>query len=207
MEKNSINTNFENSSDNELLNIDNTAYSNLKGNKYFTFIDGQLESFNNDIISFTNAKAKCENGGKVEIIAKNLARTKLLETTTTIAKLVNQQAAGDLMILKSSGFPTRKEADSYPEFPAPTSLKLKSGLSHGEITVEVPVQKNTRVYCIYHAPMPASAEIKEWNNVLSTKHKTTITGLTPGTQQAVRAGYLGTNGKINLSEIFTIFVQ
>jgi hypothetical protein len=207
MEKNSINTNFENSSDSELLNIDNTAYSNLKGNKYFTFMDGQLESFNNDIISLTNAKAKCENGGKVEIHAKNLARTKLLETTSTIAKIVNQQAEGDLMVLKSSGFPTRKEADSYPEFPAPTSLKLKSGLTHGEITVEVPVQKNTRVYCIYHAPMPASAEIKEWNNVLSTKHKTTITGLTPGTQQAVRAGYLGTNGKINLSEIFTIFVQ
>lgn len=207
MEKNSINTNFENSSDNELLNIGNTTYSNLNGNKNFTFMDGQLESYNNDITRFTTAKSKCENGGKIEITAKNLARTKLLETTSTIAKIVNQQADGDLLILQSSGFPTRKEADSYPEFPAPSSIKLKSGLAHGEIIVDVPVQRNTRVYCIYHAPMPASAEIKEWTNVLSTKHKTTITGLAPGTQQAVRAGYLGTNGKINLSEIFTIFVQ
>lgn len=207
MEKNSINTNFENSSDNELLNIGNTTYSNLNGNKSFTFMDGQLESYNNDITRFTAAKSKCENGGKIEITAKNLARTKLLESTSTIAKIVNQQADGDLMVLQSSGFPTRKEADSYPEFPAPSSIKLKSGLAHGEIIVEVPVQRNTRVYCIYHAPMPVSSEIKEWNNVLSTKHKTTITGLVPGTQQAVRAGYLGTNGKINLSEVFTIFVQ
>ncbi|WP_320053459.1 hypothetical protein [uncultured Acetobacteroides sp.] len=207
MEKNSINTFFDNSSDYELLNIGNATYSNLKGNKYFTFKEGQLESYNNDIIALTNAKAKCENGGKVEYSAKNIARAKLLETTSTIAKIVNQQAEGNLMILKSSGFPTRKEAESYPEFPAPTSLKLKSGMAHGEIIVEVPVQKNTRVYCIYHAPMPASANIKEWNNVLSTKHTAIITGLTPGTQQAVRAGYVGTNGKINLSEIFTIFVQ
>ena len=207
MGKNYINTCFDNSSDNEMLNIGNIAYSNLKGNKYFNFLDGQLESFNNDIVSFTNAKAKCENGGKVEIVAKNLARTKLLETTSIIAKVVNQQAGGDLMILKSSGFPTREEAENYPEFPAPTSLKLKSGLAHGEIVVDIPVQRNTRVYSIYHAPMPAPENIKEWNNLLSTKHKTTISGLTPGTQQAVRAGYLGTNGKINLSDVFTIFVQ
>jgi hypothetical protein len=207
MEKNSIITNFDNYSDSELQNIASVIHENLKANKHFTFTEGQMTAFQKDITTFIDARVKSDNGGKLEVHAKNMAKKALLLTISDLSKIINQQAKNDLTILKSSGFPTRKEADSYPEFPAPTSIKLKSGLTHGEIIVEVPVQKKTRVYSIYHATMPVPNNIKEWNNMLSTKHKTTITGLTPGTQQAVRAGYLGTNGKINLSEVFTIFVQ
>ena len=207
MERNNVRTNYGAYTDNAFLETAQVGYDNLKISKYFIFPDGQLNAFNTYITAFADAKVKAGNGGKAEIYAKNVARNNLENEVTSITRMVNQQANGDITVLKSSGFPLRKEPESYPEFPAPANIKLKSGIAHGEIVVEVPAVKRTRMYFIYHAPMPTPEEIKDWNSVLSTKHKATITGLTPGSQHAVRAGYIGTNGKVNLSEIFTIFVQ
>ena len=207
MERNNVITNYKGYTDNELIDTSRIGHSSLKASTYFIFPEGQLNAFNTCITTFADAKVKAGNGGKIEIYAKNVARINLENELTDITRMVNQQAKGDLTVLKSAGFPLYKEPESYPEFPAPSIIKLKSGIAHGEIVVEVPAVKRTRMYFIYHAPVPVPEEIKDWNSILSTKHKARITGLTPGTQQAVRAGYIGTNGKINLSEIFTIYVQ
>ncbi len=207
MEKNNVLTSFSNQSDGDLFATTNRMHNKLKDNSFFTFADGKLVRLLTLITTFSESRIKAANGGRAEVLTKNTARGVLENEASDIAKIVNQQAKGDVNILTSSGIPLYKEGDTYPEFPAPETIKLKQGIAHGVITVEVPVKKNTRVYCIYHAPVPASADIKEWNSLLSSKHKATITGLTPGTQVAVRAGYVGTNGNINLSETFTIFVQ
>lgn len=207
MERNSVITNYDNNTDIELLDVAHEATDSLSSNTAFSLPTGRLDKVRSVITDFIETRTKAANGGKAEIYAKNTIRGELLYEVSDLAKFVNQQAKGNLTMLKSSGFPLRKEGESHPEFPAPEVIKLSPGITHGEVVVEVPVKKNSRVYCIYHTPMPASAEMKEWTSLLSTKHKATITGLTPGTQLAIRAGYLGTNGKINLSETFTIFVQ
>jgi hypothetical protein len=207
MEKNNVLTNFSNKSDGDLFNITSRMHDALKDNSFFTFADGKMVRFLTLINTFSEAQIKAANGGRTEVLAKNTVREELQNEASDIAKIVNQQAKGDVTALTSSGGTLWKENDSHPEFPAPENIKLSSGITHGVITVEVPVKKNTRMYCIYHTPMPASADMKQWTSLLSTKHKATVTGLTPGLQHAVRAGYVGTNGNINLSETFTIFVQ
>jgi hypothetical protein len=207
MERNSVITNYASLSDNVLISTAQNAYDNLIGNKRFIFAEGRLPAFLTSINTLYDAKSKASNEGKVEMHAKNVAKKALQDDITDIARIVNLQAKGDMTILKSSGLPLRKESENHPEFPAPSTVKLKSGIGHGEIVVDIPAEKNSRLYCIYHAPMPAPDDMKKWDNILSTKHRTTIVGLVPGTQQAVRAGYIGTNGKINLSGVFTIFVQ
>jgi len=207
MEKHRVITNFSMLSDSELLKTVKNAVLNLKDNKGYVFTEGKLTDLDSKATELTDAIAKSINGGRLVVQKKNDVRLEVEFKLSDIAKTVNLQANYNLAMLESTGLPLIKEAESYPEFPAPKMLKLKSGIAHGEIIVEVPVQKKTRIYCIYHSKMPAAAEIKEWNHILSTKHKATITGLTPGDQIAVKAGYVGTNGKINLSETFTIYVQ
>jgi len=207
MERNSVITNFDSKPDLELLDIASKIHEALKTSVSFNFPTGKLVGLQSQITDFTEVLIKTANGGKAEIFNKNSIRGGLLLELSDFAKMVNQQAKGNVTMLKTSGIPLWKEGDSYPEFPAPDKIKLSPGITHGEVVVEVPVNKNTRMYCIYHAPMPASADMKQWTSVLSTKHKATVTGLTPGTHLAIRAGYVGTNGKINLSETFTIFVQ
>jgi len=207
MERNSVITNYDNNTDVEILDVANETTDRLESNVAFTLPAGKIEKVRSVANDLKEARIKAANGGKIETHNKNSIRDLLLFEISDLAKIVNQQAKGNVTMLLSSGFPLKKENETYPEFPAPDKVKLTTGITHGEVVVEVPVNKNTRMYCIYHTPMPASADMKLWTSLLSTKHKATITDLTPGTQVAIRAGYIGTNGKINLSETFTIFVQ
>lgn len=203
----SVVTSFVHYTEGNLFNSASEMYYGLNGNPHFSFAEGLLDQLDASLRKYKEAKIHAENKGKAEVFAKNMAKEELREIMSEVAKNVNLQAKGDTSLLISTLIPLCKDGKRHQELPAPELVKLSSGITHGEVVVDVPVNKNTRVYSIYYATMPVSDNIKEWNNLLSTKHKLTIKGLTPATQQAFRAGYLGTSGKVNLSEIFTIIVQ
>jgi hypothetical protein len=182
-------------------------YQYLNGNPRFNIADGLLTRLASCISTYSNARMKADNRGKLEVFAKNVAKEELQGVMSEIARHVNLWAKGDSVLLASSGIPLCKEGKRHQELAAPGLVKLSSGITHGEVVVDVPANKNTRVYSIYYATMPAPADVRLWCNILSTKHKITIGGLQPASQQAFRAGYLGTSGKVHLSEVFTILVQ
>jgi len=203
----SVVTSFVHYTESNVLESSYEMYYGLKENPHFTFADGMLTRLDTSIKKFEKARRQAENKGKIEVFFKNLAKEELRGIMSEVAKNVNLQAKGDLTLLLSSCIPLCKTGKRHQELAAPIGVKLSSGITHGQVVVDIPVNKNTRVYSIYYATMPAAANINEWTNLLSTKHKVTIEGLTPATQQAFRVGYLGTNGKMNLSDIFTIIVQ
>lgn len=203
----SVVTSFVHYTDSNVLESSYEMYYGLNENPHFTFVDGMLTRLDASINKYKAARIQAENKGKIEVFFKNLAKEELRSIMSEVAKNVNLQAKGDLTLLLSSCIPLCKTGKRHQELAAPMVVRLSSGITHGQVVVDIPVNKNTRVYSIYYATMPAAANINEWNNLLSTKHKVTIVGLTPATQQAFRVGYLGTNGKMNLSDIFTIIVQ
>lgn len=207
MERVNVAVDFSRKTDSELQDVTKEMYAALKDNTLFTFDDGKIDSFLTLINTYAKARIKAIKGGHLDVFTKNTLRKELQDEASDIAKIVRQQAKGDKTTLMSSGIPMWKVPDRHTEFAAPEIIKLSQGITHGKVIVEVPVMKRTRLYCIYYTSEPISDNSNSWETILSTKHKATITGLTPGSKVSVRAGYLGTNGKINQSEIFTIFVQ
>jgi hypothetical protein len=77
----------------------------------------------------------------------------------------------------------------------PTNLRVRYGISSGEMLLSVKAQKAAASYLHQYTTDP---ELKEgsWMNMNCTTSKCKITGLTPGTIYYFRVGAVGTRDQI-----------
>ncbi len=97
--------NIENEPDAQASILTNNAIVGLTGNDNFVTPAILLATMKSDNDDFILAIAKAENNGKDEVLAKNLARTKVDDNFRTQGNYVNTTCKGDWTKAESSGFP------------------------------------------------------------------------------------------------------
>ena len=207
MEKSSVIISYSKLSDADLDNFSQVVYNALNGNANFTFATTILPAL---LTKCTTYKGKVEaaySNNPKDIAAKNAAKADLLDTLRSMAVSVNQQANGDLIKLKSSGFVLAKTPSPRGVLPKPTGFSVKSGNNSGDLLFTVDALKEATMYFFYSATVPAPEKMTEWRLTPSTARKINVSGFVPGKQYAVCCAYKGSEELLVYSDKILIFAQ
>lgn len=185
-------TGFSHLDDGELDIEAANAVTGLTGNSNFTFTGSTLTDFATAETAYHNALGALSTGGKTATIQKNEARAALLPLFTAVAIIVNQQAAGNLTMLQSSGIKLASTNRNHYQQPMPVNLQVNNG-PNATIIASVehsPVGDHGTVFA-YTPATNASTDPNTWTQKTVNGHKATITGLTPAMAYNFTAAYKG----------------
>jgi len=184
-------TNFSPFADAELDKEALNAVKACTGNANFKFSGTSLADFTTAENDYHEAMGNIKTGDHQAITAKNNAREVLEKTFSAIAKQVNDQSGGDLLILESSSITLAKTPEHHQQ-PQPSNFKIANS-DNGTMRVSVkksPVGSHGVVFA-YTPVTGAPADINKWTLQPSTKRSAVIKGLTGGIHYFFAAAYKG----------------
>jgi hypothetical protein len=181
--------------------------TSLTGNKHFNITPEMATHFDEVIDDYLSKLSNAKIGTSQDVAAKNVAKEVLRNVLQDVAKVVNEQADGDVEKLQSSGFTLAKERAKKGVLPKPSNFKVKSGSNSGDLLCVVDACTNARIYNFYSAAIPSPVSLIDWRLTPSTTRKKNISGFVPGKQYELKCAYLGTEETLVFSDSITIFVQ
>jgi hypothetical protein len=205
--KNTVIINYKQEPESSLDDLAGGVVSSLTENTNFTQMEALIERLKTALDKFRLYKEKCVDGGPSDTSLKNVAKDEVINALHDIGEEVNRQANGDLVKLKTSGLRLAKTPSTKGQLPKPTGFKVVSGPNSGELVCVTEAYAEATIYLFFIATVPAPASMTEWRQIVSTTRKNTITGLTPGTQYALRCAYKGSDPNLIYSDVITIYAQ
>jgi hypothetical protein len=145
------------------------------------------------VAAYESALFAAEAGGKEKTAAKHAARKALLDILRLLALYVQQKCDGDMTKLLSSGFDAVKQPEPAGVLPAPQNVTLKQGTLSGTLVLRGRPVPNA---ASYEAQQSTNiAQESAWQDLEAfTAVRTTLNGLTPGTQYWARIRAVGAAG-------------
>ncbi len=184
-------TGFGELGDGELDLAASKAITGLKGNPAIVFTGTTLTDFINGESTYHDSLGALETGGKVATAEKNIARADLLPLFSAVAIVVNQQAAGNLPVLLTTGIALAAHKEHHVQ-PKPINLQVNNG-DNGDMLASVthsPAGDHGTVFAFTPATS-TNTDPNTWTQLTVNGHKATITGLTPATAYLFTAAYKG----------------
>jgi hypothetical protein len=148
---------------------------------------------------FCTALAVSGDGGHTLISVKKDKRKALGALVRSLANDVEEECAGDLTVLLSSGFPIQKP-QHFPigDLPVPAAPTLTLGSHSGSLDASVPPVYGAQSYNWQVALASAPNVILQTNETTATH--TSFAGLKPGEAYIVQANVFGTAGTSDWSQ-------
>ncbi|MBE7174679.1 MAG: hypothetical protein INR73_29175 [Williamsia sp.] len=188
-------TGFTNLTDGDLDTAVANAVTSLDKNPNFT-LGTTFTQFSEAAMAYHVALGALVTGGKPATVAKDDAREVLEALFTQVAIMVNQQAAGDVTMLLSSGI-KQVAAREHHQQPMPVNLQVKNG-DNGAMILSVlhsPVGDHGTLFA-YTPATNLNTDPNSWTMKNVNGHKATLTGLTPGVSYRFTAAYKGTDDDV-----------
>ncbi|HTA65012.1 MAG TPA: fibronectin type III domain-containing protein [Xanthomonadaceae bacterium] len=137
-------------------------------------------------------------------VARDKARSVLVQSLRTLALYVQEVSKGDREILLGSGFPLQKGRQAIAKPATPRNLRLSQGNS-GSLHARCIAVAQARSYQWRVATAQAPTA---WSQAQpSTKANTVLDGLVPGTQYLVQVRAVGSKGTSDWSDSAVLFVN
>jgi hypothetical protein len=184
-------TGFSELGDDELDEAAANAVTGLKGNTAIVFAGSTFTDFQAGAGTYHDSLGALKTGGKTATTAKNLAREALLPLFSAVAIVVNQQAAGNLLVLQTTGIPLAAHKEHHQQ-PLPINFQVGNAVN-GNMVASVkhsPAGDHGTVFAFTPATN-TNTNPNTWTLMLVNGHKATITGLTPGTAYLFTCAYKG----------------
>ena len=171
---------FSKFKDNDLVVFAQGIESKMTNNPDFTKPTPALAVIQTAINEYSAAIAKAHDGTKQDTAVKNDKKKILAELLAKLAAYVNGVANGDIAKLDGSGIPLTKLPATVGILPAPENFTVTTGDISGVAYLEMKKVPKAKGYVALYAKSPAPADRKDWQSLLFTKTKDTVTGLESG---------------------------
>jgi hypothetical protein len=186
--------------DQPALTLANAVDAALNGNTNFPTPTPGLPTLQGSITTYTASLAKAEYGSRDDRAQKNADKDNLLSILRQLCDYVNSVAQGDITILAGCGY--RLSKDPQPRVLGTPVLKVENGVS-GQLIASSPAAEAAVAYKHQYTANPAALP---WLEILSTKSKCKIDGLTPGQEYSVRMLAIGPHNQVTFSSVVTKMV-
>ena len=195
---------FNKLSESALLTEATFINAQVKGNDNFP---DQQKGVDNNIRLTDTYRTDLEaakNRNPEAIAKKNASKQALIEGLRIVGAGVAAAAQGDLVKLKSSGYPLPKTRSASPALTAPVAPKALTGINAGEIILKGKKQPGSRgvVYSITSNP-----ETGNWSAFGSNLSKFTFTGLTSGVRYYMKYSLTGVRNQSVTSTVVSYIAQ
>jgi hypothetical protein len=189
-----VSKNFSSSkySDASLLLFAKGVKTQMTDNSNFPTPEPTLDELGLATDAYELALEQVKNGGKEATSNKNDKRAALAELLKNLATYVEIASNGDKTKILSSGFEPNKLPSTVGPLPVPTGLKVMAGQGHGRLILTCDVCKDASAYLFEYTDGPSN-ENSVWIQVIPTKHKVEISGLTEGKLYVFRVTYIGSD--------------
>jgi len=177
----------------------------LTENAYFPTIQARLADFEAAIEAYYTALNNQQRFNQESYTVAREKRSLLLLFMANLGTDIETVANGDLKKLQTCGIQLVKQWQRVGELPQTSIKKIVTGIQEGSLLVQAAAIKNANSYVFEYAIAPVTKET-EWKSVTNTSSKITLTGLTQGTQYAVRACAVGSNPVRNFSPFVIKYV-
>ncbi|MBC8031267.1 MAG: fibronectin type III domain-containing protein [Pyrinomonadaceae bacterium] len=177
--------------------------SSLTGNPAFVTPTPALATATAAIDNLETAHAESQTAkqvAKTKTSAQNEKEDVLDKIMSQVAAYVESVAGDNEETIRSAGMDTRAAAASTSGAPAqPQGLNATAGDREGEVDLAWDTVAGARSYLAEKSPDPPGNT--SWTHAgVSTKSRTTISGLTSGTKYWFRVAAVGTNGQSGWSD-------
>jgi len=140
---------------------------------------------------------RCLGGSKLDTLKKNQSKSIVCEYLEKLAIEYSNQANGDRDKLATTGFILIKEPEKHKTPTIPTGFKAVAGETSGELLLSVDTNAITLMYYFFCKPATdTEQDVQKWKWVSTSKRKTSISGLTRGTEYECTCAYQGSDGKL-----------
>jgi hypothetical protein len=178
--------------DGRLVNLLKFIFSSMNSNSNFSGIDGQIAGFGTAATAFSKLVTKAKNRDRNVIVTKNAARTKAIAMVLPVSNSVQQQSAGAMTMLISSGLPLRKVAKTRV-VAAPSVTIVTFDNTQGQLMIKAKGAKGARGYIFKYAQSPLT-DASNWQSISCSLSKCTITGLITGAKYYIQVGIMAAKG-------------
>lgn len=134
---------------------------------------------------YYTALIQSQNGTKYDTTVKKIKRAALEMVLKQLGMYVQLVCNGDAAMIATTGFMLAKKNAIITSLPVPNGLVVSSGSNSGTFSVKCNTIAMARYYEFRYCEILPSGE-RFWHTVVSTKSKTIIAGLRPGTEYLVQ---------------------
>jgi hypothetical protein len=180
-EKLRVSLSFLKASDHKLEEIASAVIANLYPNPGFSSPPVALTTLSDALEEFQNAIAAQAQGGTAATAAKHQRREELGELLEQLALYVQGISGNNETLLLASGFKINQTTHVRSELPAPTGIRIRSGIS-GEALITVDPVQNARCYEVSVALLDDGGTVGPWQSagVHTSSRNMRVSGLIPG---------------------------
>ncbi|SFU49886.1 hypothetical protein SAMN05216480_105108 [Pustulibacterium marinum] len=165
----------------------------LTGNSHFTFAEGELTAFEEEINTYLSLlNTTGPKGVRINTDEKNGAKKKVEIRMNELAREVNAQGYNDLDVLLTSGF-TMAKIPGDVDLGFPKSIYATQGNNAGTIDVSVPANNRKSFTNFYYTANLEESDVNKMESRTSTTTKIALTGLVSGSKYKIMAAYKGTD--------------
>jgi len=172
-------------SDAGLYTFSGVVLNGMTNNPHFEQTIPPLDAISLAREDYSAALIQSQNGTKYDTAVKKSKRAVLEALMNQLGRYVQLVCNGNAAMIATTGFVVAKKNAIITSLPVPNGLVVSTGTSSGTFRVKCNTIATARYYEFRYCEVLASGE-RFWHTVVSTKSKTTIDGLTPGTEYLVQ---------------------
>ncbi len=182
---------FDKLTEAQLLVEATSIVTKCTGNSFFADLQTTVTAAGTQAAAYSTALNAAVDGNKNAIAVKDSQKAYLILLLRQLGDFVSATAAGDRVILVSSGFPLVKDREPAPPLTKPNPPLLTPGLNAGEIVAEGENYKGARA--IIHAmTMDPVTDNSTWTTKVTTNRTYSFTNLESGKRYWFKQSLVGT---------------
>lgn len=185
--------------------VENIVVKLTENASMFPDMDPTLADLQQALTAFKKAQADAAYRDKRLVVIKNQTLDSLKLVVYHVSLFVERKANGDAAVILAAGFnPSRVGSVTLEAPPKPKnfSVEVQPNIS-GVAMLNV---NNWRSVLIYQFEYRKRNSGDEWQRVMSSKSKVSITGLDPIQEYEFRVAYIGRNPTMTYSDIVSSYV-
>lgn len=208
MVKTTLKTGATNHGEAQYVQFVENIVAKLKENEdLFPDVDPSLVDLEQALATLKQAQADAAYRDKRLVVIKNQALAVLRTMVYHLSLYVERMANGDPSIILAAGFnPSQKNVITQLPEPAPKPkiflVEVNAHVS-GVTTLKTAYWKGKLAYQFEYRKKNSDTD---WNRVVSSRSKVTITGLEPVQEYEFRVAYIGRNPQMTYSDVVSSYV-
>lgn len=205
MAKTTLQTGTKNGEAQYVKYVENIIVKLTENAALFPDLDPPLADLEDQLSAVKKAQADAAYRDKRFVVIKNQTLAALKLVVYHLSMYVERKANGDAAIILAAGFIPSKDGAPFTN-PAPKPknfvVEISANLS-GIANLRVANWKSVLLYQFEYRKKNGNGE---WNRIMSSKGKLTLTGLEPVQEYEFRVAYIGRNPLVTYSDVVSSYI-